>query len=409
MRFLIGCSLFAAACSGGGSPTSPSPAGDTGFGAATIRGQVRVLGGNGSGPAPTALTVSVLGSSVSAPVDESGGFTLANVEPGPVQLRFTGPGVDAQVDIGPVQSGQTIDVEVIVSGSGAVLENPIDSGDDIHAQGVVTGLGGACPNVSFRVTGILVRTSAATMFDDDGCAALANGDRVRVDGTQQPDGSVQATEVEVDGPDDGSPDVDGPDDTSDDDGEVRLEGTVTSLGGACPNITFRVDGILVLTSAATMFEHGDCATLRNGEGVRVDGHQQPNGSVQATEVDVDEPEDDDAPETVALDLEIDPDEWRLDWAAGSQSGGGGANLRVRISGNGANQIDSATIEMSGPSGTISPVSLEHDDDVEAEFAKADAIGVIGGAQDGETVSIAVHGQLVGGTPFILTRDVDIEE
>ena len=39
----------------------------------------------------------------------------------------------------------------------------------------------------------------------------------------------------------------------------------------------------------------------------------------------------------------------------------------------------------------------------------DAIGVIGGAQDGETVSIAVHGQLVGGTPFILIMDVDIEE
>ena len=508
MRLFVGCSLLAAACSGGGgSPTSPTPGGDPGVDrVATIRGRVRSSGDTGGGSSPIVLTVSIVGSSVSTPVDASGHFTLEDVQPGSVQLRFTGPGVDALLDIGPVQAGQVITVDVTVNGSDATLESPPDSGEDAHLEGALTSLGGACPNVTFRVNGTLIHTSAATIFDDGGCAALDNGDRVRVDGVQQPDGSVQATEVEVDEPaDDGSDDdppggdapddgdeddgevhpegtvtslggacpnvtfrVDGtpirtsaatmfddggcaalengdrvridgvqqpdgsvqatevevdepaddgsdddppggdaPDDGDEDDGEVHPEGTVTSLGGACPNVTFRVDGTPIRTSAATMFDDGGCAALENGDHVRVDGHQQPDGSVQATEVEVDEADDD--PETVALDLEIDPDDWRLEWAEGGQSGGGGANVRVRISGSGASQIDLATIEMSGPTGTISPVSTEVDDELEAEFSKVEAIGLIGGAQDGDTVRITVQGRLADGTLFSLEHDATIRE
>lgn len=414
MRLFVGCSLLAAACSGGGgSPTSPTPGGDPGVDrVATIRGRVRSSGDTGGGSSPIVLTVSIVGSSVSTPVDASGHFTLEDVQPGSVQLRFTGPGVDALLDIGPVQAGQVITVDVTVNGSDATLESPPDSGEDAHLEGALTSLGGACPNVTFRVNGTLIHTSAATIFDDGGCAALDNGDRVRVDGVQQPDGSVQATEVEVDEPaDDGSdddpPGGDAPDDGDEDDGEVHPEGTVTSLGGACPNVTFRVNGTLIRTSAATMFDDGGCAALENGDHVRVDGHQQPDGSVQATEVEVDEADDD--PETVALDLEIDPDDWRLEWAEGGQSGGGGANVRVRISGSGASQIDLATIEMSGPTGTISPVSTEVDDELEAEFSKVEAIGLIGGAQDGDTVRITVQGRLADGTLFSLEHDATIRE
>ena len=315
---IAGFSLLMVACgSDSRSPTSPS-LGDLGT-VATIRGQVRSLG-NGDSSVFTGLTVGVVGSALSTMVESSGWFTLGNVEPGPVRLRFTGAGIDAQLDIGPVQSGQIIDVKVTVNGSDVVLDDRSDSAEDTHLEGPVTSLGGACPSVTFRIGGTLVRASVGTMFDDGGCTALRNGDRVRVDGIQQPDGSVQATEVEID-----------------------------------------------------------------------------------------EPDDDDAAETVALNLEIDPDEWRLDWAAGSQSGSGGASVRIRISGSAADRIDPDALDVSGPGGTIQPERTEVDEDLEAEFSKVDAISLVGGAQDGETVLIAVQGRLADGTPFSVERNVSIRE
>ena len=65
--------------------------------------------------------------------------------------------------------------------------------------------------------------------------------------------------------------------------------------------------------------------------------------------------------------------------------------------------------MSGPGGIIQPGSTDVDEDLEAEFAKVDAIGLIGGAQVDETVLITVQGQLTDGTPFSLERDVGVRE
>ena len=496
LHLIVSCSLLAGACSSdSGFPTSPSPVGDASASGATVQGQVRSLGGESL---PIGLTVSVVGTEISVDADSEGRFTLENVPPGPVALRFSGPGVDAQLDIGVVAAGERVEVEVAVSGSNAVLEGPPDSNDEVHVEGAVTGLGGACPNVTFRVGGVLVRTSAATRFDDGGCGAIDNGDQVRVDGFQQPDGSVQATEVEVDVEvdDDGGPGSDDPgggngstevhiegavsglggacpslnfrvdgvlirtsaattfddggcgalnnrdqvridgfqqpdgsvqatevevDESGDDGGsgsdgsgdgdadtEVHVEGAITGLGGACPSVTFRVGGVSIRTSAATTFDDGGCAALNNGDQVRVDGFQQPDGSVEATEVEVDQAADDD-PSPISLDLEIDPDEWRLEWVDGSQSGGGGDTVRIRIRGPGADQIDPDTVEMSGPGGIIQPVTTDIGGDFRAEFRKVDAIALVGDAEDGDSVRITVRGQMNGGSPFSLARDVLVRE
>ena len=45
-------------------------------------------------PAP-GLIVTVVGTSMTAPVNPNGTFVLTNVPPGDIQLRFTGPGTDA--------------------------------------------------------------------------------------------------------------------------------------------------------------------------------------------------------------------------------------------------------------------------------------------------------------------------
>ena len=61
---------------------------------------------------------------------------------------------------------------------------------------------------------------------------------------------------------------------------------VAGLTGACPAITFTVNGVTVTTSMATKFE-APCAQITNGKRVEVDGTRQPNGSIAATEVEFD--------------------------------------------------------------------------------------------------------------------------
>ena len=239
------------------------------------------------------MTVEVVGSDLSAPVEGSGRFTLEEVPPGPVRLHFVGSGVDASLDIGPVQRGQVVTIAVQVSGSTARLESETDASDEVHPAGVVTNLTGPCPNVTFNVGSTVVNTSDATVFDDGGCPALRNGDRVRVDAVPRSDGTVLATEIEVDGPGapdegDGGNDGDEPNDGPED---VHPEGVVSELSGSCPNVTFDVDGRTVQTSATTVFDDGGCPALRNGDRVRVDAVPQSDGTVLATEVEVDEPDD----------------------------------------------------------------------------------------------------------------------
>jgi hypothetical protein len=62
-------------------------------------------------------------------------------------------------------------------------------------SGAVTNLAGTCPSLTFTVGGTTVHTSATTRFDPDGCARIANGSTVRVEGVKQTDGSIQAGRV----------------------------------------------------------------------------------------------------------------------------------------------------------------------------------------------------------------------
>ena len=117
--------------------------------------------------------------------------------------------------------------------------------------------------------------------------------------------------------------------------------------------------------------------------------------------------DDDDPATGPLTLAVDPDEWRLEWGNGSRSGSGGANLRIRIRGSGARQVNPSTVRLSGPLGTITPVGTDVGEDFEAEFSKIAAIGLIAPESAGGTVLITVDLELMDGTTESLTRPVRI--
>jgi hypothetical protein len=120
-----------------------------------------------------------------------------------------------------------------------------------------------------------VTTSAATVFDDVTCAALANNALVEVEGVRQSDGSILARKVEAEA---------GPD---------EVEGFVFEFSGAasCPTATFKVGPVAslatrVTTSATTTFSGVTCATLANGARVEVEGTRQADGSITGAAVEL---------------------------------------------------------------------------------------------------------------------------
>jgi uncharacterized repeat protein (TIGR01451 family) len=105
--------IAAAMACGGGSPTGPS-AGGAG---ATIAGTVRGAGAS----APAGMNVSVVGTSVSAPVEPSGNFQLPGVPTGTVQLQFRDSITSAVAQISNVSSDELIQIQVELSGSTATI------------------------------------------------------------------------------------------------------------------------------------------------------------------------------------------------------------------------------------------------------------------------------------------------
>ena len=211
--FVIGlCTAAAAAC---GSTDALSPTGPSGLlrtRTATITGRVTGVPVSATASstgaramATTTVTVTIVGTDITTTVDGSGNFELNGVPPGDVQLRFTGNGSSATITLTGVAAGDRIHIVVSLSGNGARLEDEDrehdddDDGDDDEAEveGVVSGRTGTCNSITFTVAGVTVITNGATKFEDP-CASIVNGTRVEVEGTRQANGSILASEVEID-------------------------------------------------------------------------------------------------------------------------------------------------------------------------------------------------------------------
>ncbi len=256
------------------SPLSPSPLPAVpGAAGATISGVVSFEGASTAG-----MTVSVAGTTLVAPVDSSGHFSLTAVPSGDIELRFSGGAIDTSLAIAGVTDNDQIQLAVTVDGAAStVTSSQLTSSDRIEVKGVIASLSGACPDLTFTVNGFQAVTNASTRFEDAPCSGVQTGTKVEVKGTRQANGSILARKVDVDGV--------GPDVRP----EVKVDGTVSGLSGACPDRTFTVAGTAIVTNSATRFEDGTCATLQAGTPVQVKGTRQPNGSVLASHVDIDNP------------------------------------------------------------------------------------------------------------------------
>lgn len=132
-------------------------------------------------------------------------------------------------------------------------------------SGTIAGLAGVCPSITLTVDGTAVATNSATTYGGGGaCADVRNGDRRYGAGTRQSDGRLLLTYVSGAIPTD-----------------ATLTGTVSSLAGTCPALTFTVGGKTAKTTSSTTFSPGTCSDVRNGVTVTVVGAGGTDGGVPA--------------------------------------------------------------------------------------------------------------------------------
>ena len=154
-------------------PTTPAPPQDT---SASIEGTLTVIGGT-----RPALVLTIGGTTV-----RTNGSTV-------VQRRG-----DTQ-DLSVLQVGMTIHVVGDRQSDGSIDARRLQIKDDaagaeFEIEGSIGGLKGTCPAVTFGVNGFNIATTASTTFAP-ACGELKSGNKVRVRGVTQADGSVRATSV----------------------------------------------------------------------------------------------------------------------------------------------------------------------------------------------------------------------
>lgn len=175
-------------------------------------------------------------------------------------------------------------------GGGQVLTRSAD-GSEVEGRATVSSLlGGGCPNLSFLVHGFgaPVRMTPATEFEDGSCAGVRPGRLLDIEGTLEADGSVTATEIKFQNGGDGG---DGGGGGGGSPNDVQGSGMVATLvaGTVCPSLEFFVEGVRVRTNDATMYLPGTtCSRIIPGRRLEVHGVWQPDGSVLATRITLEE-------------------------------------------------------------------------------------------------------------------------
>ena len=286
------CAAIALAMAGAGcgeSSANLSPIGPSGLNPSPSAGQGATIVGrvnSGSGLAQTTmgagpgLTVTVAGTSISATVDGLGQFTLTDVPAGPIELRFTGPGVSATVTI-TITGQEQLHLAITVNGTSASVEaqHRRDKDDRVEIKGWVTAVDSVAGTlhvagslVNVPPTAVIHRGSHTLQLSD-----LQIGDKVEVRGVMAAE-TLQASEIKVNG--------------ERRDSTVELRGLVSGRDGECPMLTFTVQGASVVTNGSTYFKGGLCEAVQDLVRVRIKGNRQADGSVLASQVRIEEDDDD---------------------------------------------------------------------------------------------------------------------
>lgn len=289
LGFTVMLAVMTAACGGrGSSPTAPS--GTTNGAGAIITGSVQGAAGAltaaGFGASLTGVTVTIVGTNISAAVDAGGRFTLTNVPVGTVQLQLTGGGANATVTISTVEASQTIDVVVSVSGTSASVESEVRSGgSEAQLEGRIESLPPTMAAATFKAAGRTVKTDASTRFVDGSqtrsFSDLTIGMRVHAKGTLSGD-TFTATQVQL---------------QNSNNVQVTVNGVIDTVTGTASAFEFKIGSRVIKGDGLTaFFGDGDSpdsfASLKDGVRVEVKGEQR-DGFVYATRIHVNDDDDDD--------------------------------------------------------------------------------------------------------------------
>jgi hypothetical protein len=299
--------VTAVACNSSNSPSmpdaaQPSPA-SPGFSTsgATISGLVS-NGGSATGAlmlmaagGMSGVTVTVPGAGLTATTDGTGRFSLTGVPGGQVTLQFTGAATGS-MSLDDVAEHDTIQIEVHVQ-NGQIQDEQAQTGAQAQLEGKIVSVNGGGHSFVIGQITVMVPSTATIRHGDQTLtfSDLIAGARVHVKGSLT-GSTLTATRVEVQqsgGPGPGNGNGNGGNgnggsgnggNDDNDANEVELTGTVASLGGACPAVTFTTGGRSVATTSNTRFDLA-CASIANGTKVEVKGTSPtPSGAVTATRV-----------------------------------------------------------------------------------------------------------------------------
>lgn len=271
------------ACGNHGSPTAPGgngPSVDIGAAPTSVVTGATIVG-TVSGAASTSaahlrtlgmtgVTVTVVGTSVSAAVDFNGSFTVTNVPSIQVVLNLSGPGINASVPIGLLGADDHVQVAITISGTTATLDSLTSTsatGAAASMKGVIASLTGTCPTLSLVIGGTTVQTNGTTRFREKSCTDLAAGDTAGVVGTRTSTGIVIAISVDVPKPANIPSPAPPPISTA----PVTITGTLGTFSGPCPTLSMLVGGSYVRTNASTTFSGTSCGDLKSGDVLNIVG------------------------------------------------------------------------------------------------------------------------------------------
>lgn len=192
------------------------------------------------------------------------GATCADVKDG---ARFTVSG--------PVQTDGSVIAEKLAP---APSLTPAFTPVAMTITGTASATSGTCPAVSFKLEAKVIKTSASTRFEPGTCADVKDGARFTISGSTQADGSVLAEKVAL------LTGTTTTTTTTSTAASVSITGTISGIAGSCPTVSFVLEGKTIKISAATTYERGECAGLRNAIRVTATGTPQADGTVVATRV-----------------------------------------------------------------------------------------------------------------------------
>lgn len=195
---------------------------------------------------------------------------------------------------------------------------------EVEVEGTIAGITAPGFVLMTRSGPVTVQTGPNTVFRSRGnivgFSDLKVGQRVEVEGVRQNDGSILAAKVQIEDENEDereertktptiTPTPGGPTDTPsatrtpasptptrtpepEDEQEREVEGTISSLGGSSFTILTKSGPVTVQTNAATQFRRGgdsrSFADLKIGQKVEVKGQLQPDKSILASRVSIED-------------------------------------------------------------------------------------------------------------------------